>query len=189
MRNENFSSFCISVQNSSSSCSLAALLKQCHDQGNTIAVRCLWQKRRNWFEMNLQPTSIAPRHGKTVPLPSQETDGMETWKEHHISQQVCKAESEKLLQKPARSDLCNWCLSRKKVKPPGNAVDQAPWTKRMGQKPPHSRLSQGSGCGEPGGGSPNTEAQLLVQVPSRGPRTASLPAVSKQRQAAKPKGM
>ena len=114
---------CISMQNSSSSCSLAALLEQCHDQGNTMAVRCLWQKCRNWFEMNLQPTSIAPRHGKTIPLPSQETDGMETWKEHHISQQVCKAESEKLLQKPARSDLCNWCLSWKKVKPPGNGAD------------------------------------------------------------------
>lgn len=31
-----------------------------------------------------------------------------------------------------------------------------------------SRLSQSSGCGEPGGGSPNTEAQLLSQEPVTG---------------------
>lgn len=31
-----------------------------------------------------------------------------------------------------------------------------------------SRLSQSSGCGEPGGGSPNTEAQLLAQEPVTG---------------------
>ena len=37
-----------------------------------------------------------------------------------------------------------------------------------GSETPHSRLSQGSGCGEPGGGSPNTEAQLLIQVPVAG---------------------
>ena len=84
--------------------------------------------------MNLQPTPTAPGHMKTVPLPSQETDGMETWKKHHISQQVCKAEFEKPLQKPAHSDLCNWCLSQRRAKPPGNSTDQVPWTKRTGQK-------------------------------------------------------
>ena len=130
---------------------------------------CLWQKYRNWFEMNLQPTSIVPRHGKTIPLPSQETDGMETWKEHHISQQVCKAESEKLLQKPAHSDLCNWCLCWKKVKPPGNGADQAPWTKRTGQKPPIAGSPRALDVGSQGEGVQTQRHSCWSKCPSRGP--------------------
>lgn len=82
--------------------------------------------------MNLQPTSIALITWRSSLCPL-DTDRKETWKEYRISQQVCEAEFAKPLQKPAHSDLCHWCLSPRRAKPPGNGVDQAPRTKRTGQ--------------------------------------------------------
>lgn len=122
--------------------------------------------------MNLQLTSIASDRMEPLPLPSRETDGMETWKEHCISQQVCKAEFEKPLQKPAHSDLCNWCLSQRRAKPPGNSVDQAPWTKRMGQKFPTAGKRAGLlmwEAGGGGGGSKNQSNSCWYICPSLSP--------------------
>lgn len=124
--------------------------------------------------MNLQPTSVAPGHKKTLSLPSQKTDGMETWKEHHISQQDCRAEFEKPLQKPAHSDLLNWCLSQRRATPPGKSLDQAPWTKRMGQKFPHGRHLWMWGAGGGGRESKHRVTAAGAYVHHRAPGTAPL---------------
>ena len=143
--------------------------------------------------MNLQPTSTVPcsslshsGYSKTLPLPSGERDGVETWKEHHISQQVCRAESEKALQKPAHSDLSNWCLSQRGAKPPGNSLDQAPRTRRTGQAFPQQApaglwMWEGKWSEQK-----NTQWQLLVCMSGHGALgIASLYTISEPRQASK----
>lgn len=127
---------------------------------------------------------------KTLPLASGERDGMETWKQHHISQQVCKAESEKPLQKPAHSDLCNWCLSRRRAKPPGNSADQAPWTRRDRADAPHGRHPQGCGCGKASGSQQETHSNSCWHAClSRSSRNGLSLHVSKPKQASQLKGI
>lgn len=76
----------------------------------------------NWNESAASINS--PSHVKTLPLPFGETDGAETWKEQGISA-GSQSRMWKPLQKPAHSDLCNWCLSQRRAIAPASSRDQA----------------------------------------------------------------